>query len=418
MNPAPAARATNTRTAMENLPEPQYGTTPPEVIPGIRMAAAAAGLKTRAALDLCLLRFPEESVTAALFTRNTFAAAPVQVCREHLAKAQPSCFIINSGNANAAMGSQGLQDAVEVCRAVAERFGISPEAVLPFSTGVIGERLPADRILQALPALEAGLAEDNWLQVANAMLTTDTRPKTGTRKLFSGGRGFCINGIAKGAGMIRPDMATLLVFLAADCRLAEADLQASLEEAVAVSFNRISIDTDTSTNDSITLTATGRGPELKGLPLQAFQAALTSLCQELARGIVEDGEGVTRILEVVVQGAATEKDAARVAFAIAESPLVKTAVFAADANWGRIIMAIGKSGVTLDPARINVFLGDVQLVAAGEKAADYTEAGGAAVMARREVPVLVDLGSGHASATVWGSDLSHDYVTINSEYRT
>ena len=418
MKSVPVAQVESTNTVMENLAEARYGTTPPEVIPGIRLAGSSAGLKADGALDLCLFELPQGSATTALFTRNAFVAAPVQLCREHLEQAQPRYFIVNSGNANAAMGDLGLQDARRVCEAVAAAVKVPPAAVLPFSTGVIGERLPVEAVLGAVPGLVAGLAEQNWMQAARAIMTTDTRPKTATRVLQFGGRKLYINGIAKGAGMIRPDMATLLVFLAIDGRLAKADLRLCLEEAVAASFNRISLDTDTSTNDSITLTATGRGPEVKGAQLKRLVSAVQDLCMELAKGILEDGEGVTRILQVSVTGARTQQDASKVAYAIAESPLVKTAIFAADPNWGRIVMAIGKSGIELEPSRVDLFLGDVQLVAGGQKAADYTEEKGAAVMAASEVPVRVDLGSGEASATVWGSDLSYDYVRINSEYRS
>lgn len=389
-------------------------------VPGVRLSSVSCGIKAKDKLDLVLLEFAAGSVTAGVFTRSHFAAAPVQLARQHLAHNNPRYFLINSGNANAATGEPGLADAGDCCRALSQQTGALPREVIPFSTGVIGERLPVDKITNALERILAGLDEDNWLLAARGIMTTDTRPKIASRQVEFDGGTVSLTGIAKGAGMIQPNMATMLAYVATDARCDKAVLQDFLGQAVEKSFNRITVDSDTSTNDSCMLTATG----LSGVEVNAdenaarFLGALESLMKELAHGIIRDAEGATRFVEVCVSGGESDADCLKVAYSIANSPLMKTAIFAGDANWGRIVMAIGKADAHLDPSKIDVYLGDVCLMKSGGKDPGYTETAGAAEMAREEITIRVDLNLGDCEETVWTSDLSHDYVTINAEYRT
>ncbi|CAL1240181.1 bifunctional glutamate N-acetyltransferase/amino-acid acetyltransferase ArgJ [Candidatus Methylocalor cossyra] len=389
---------------------------------GIRLGTAGAGIKRPDRDDLVVLEAEQGSVCAAVFTRNAFCAAPVQVAREHL-RARPRWLLINSGNANAGTGQRGLEDARATCKLLAELTGGRAEEVLPFSTGVIGEYLPVDKIASALPAAVKALAPAGWAKAARAIMTTDTRPKGTSRTLILSGTPVTITGIAKGAGMIHPNMATLLAFLATDAAVAPASLQDCLAQAVERSFNAITVDGDTSTNDACVLIATGAagGPELDEtspeFPLLA--EAVRQVCGELAEAVVRDGEGATKLIRIVVEEARDQAEARRVAEAVALSPLVKTAFFASDPNWGRILAAVGRSGCPgLDIARVSIWLAEVPIVENGERAPGYTEEAGAAVLARSDIPVRINLGRGNAAQTLLTCDLSYDYVRINAEYRT
>jgi glutamate N-acetyltransferase/amino-acid N-acetyltransferase len=391
---------------------------------GIALGAAAAGIRYADRNDLVVMSLPAGAETAAVFTRNAFRAAPVLVAREHLARRAPRYLLINAGNANAGTGARGLEDARRTCVDLARAAGCEPEEVLPFSTGVIGEYLPVERIAAALPALLAALREDEWDACARAIMTTDTRPKIASRTFALGDRVARIVGMAKGAGMIRPDMATMLAFIATDAAVARPFLQASLRHAVDRSFNCISIDGDTSTNDACVLSAAG---SLGNVPLEeareadaaAFTDALGAVCTELATAIVRDGEGATKLVRVEVGGAATVAEARLVADTIAHSPLVKTALFASDPNWGRILAAVGRAGLEdFDIDRVSIRLDECLIVSGGGRAPGYSEEQGRAVMARDELAIRVLLGRGDAGAHVLTCDLSYDYVRINAEYRT
>tara|TARA_R110002072_G_scaffold2252_2_gene18583 strand:- start:46200 stop:47405 length:1206 start_codon:yes stop_codon:yes gene_type:complete len=389
-------------------------------VPGVRLASIAAGIKSAGSHDLVLLEFAEGSVTAGVFTRSLFAAAPVILGKKHLEKANPRYFLINSGNANAGVGDVGVEDAGHCCTALSQSGGVRPEEVIPFSTGVIGERLPVEKITNQLEQLVSQLAEDKWLEAAKGIMTTDTRPKIATRIFQYQGESIVITGIAKGAGMIQPNMATMLSYVATNVNATKDALQASLKLSVDLSFNRITVDSDTSTNDSCMLTATCKTTaSLVDADFHAlFQTQLNALMLELAQGIIRDAEGATKFVEVRVVGGAKMSDCSQVGYAIANSPLMKTALYASDANWGRIVMAIGKAGVDLDVNRLDVYLGDVQLMQHGQKDQAYTEALGAAVMAEEEIVITVDINAGDFSTSIWTSDLSNEYVRINAEYRT
>jgi glutamate N-acetyltransferase / amino-acid N-acetyltransferase len=392
------------------------------VVPGVKLASVACGLKPEGIHDLVMFEFVKGSVTAAVFTKSLFAAAPVEVGRSHLTQTSPRYFLINSGNANAATGDAGIADSIICCKALSQFSGSRPEETIPFSTGVIGERLQVNLITDALERLLPELSEDQWLEAARGIMTTDTRPKVATRQAVISGVTVTITGIAKGSGMIQPNMATMLSYIATDASIDRLTLQELLDKAVNKSFNRITVDSDTSTNDSCMLTATG----VSGLVIgkdspeatEEFYNLLEGLMVELAQGIIRDAEGATKFVEVQVINGSTQKDCLNIAYAIANSPLIKTAIFASDANWGRIVMAIGKADADIDITRLNVFIGDVQLMAGGGRAADYEESMGAEAMSGEEITIRVDLGSGLFSETVWTSDLSHEYVRINAEYRT
>jgi glutamate N-acetyltransferase/amino-acid N-acetyltransferase len=358
-----------------------------------------------------------------VFTRNAFCAAPVTLARSHLAAGAPRWWLINAGNANAGTGARGLLDAATTCQALADLTGEPPECVLPFSTGVIGEHLPVDRIAAALPSLLADLAADHWPTAARAIMTTDRVPKLVSRQFTIGERTATLTGIAKGAGMICPNMATMLAFLTTDARVDPGLLQASLHAAVERSFNAITVDGDTSTNDACVLAATGalgNDPITAGSPDHAaFQAALDAVCVDLATAIVRDAEGATKLVTVRVEEAATYDEARQVGYTIAHSPLVKTALFASDPNWGRILAAVGRAGLQdLDIGGVRVWLGDVLIVDGGGRAPTYTEAAGAAVMREAEILIRVAIGRGDANAEILTCDLSYDYVKINAEYRS
>lgn len=390
-------------------------------VPGIRLSAASAGIYSNPRPDLALIECAEGSVIAAIFTQNRFCAAPVQLSKLHLSDAQPRYFLVNAGNANAGTGEAGLADAELCCEFVARETGVNAHEVLPFSTGVIGSRLPVDNIEQAIPVLFADLAEDGWESAAKAMLTTDLVAKASSRQIQLGGETVTVTGICKGSGMIRPNMATMLAFVATDAMIARGLLQDCLVSAADVSLNKVTVDGDTSTNDSCVLIATGKsGIEIANqADLSVFRNALSEVMIELAQAIARDGEGATKFITVDVSGAANRADAEAVAYTVAESPLVKTACFASDPNWGRILAAVGRAPVSsLDIGRVNIWLNDVQLVANGELAPDYTEEAGAGAMAGTEIVIRIVLGVGDSATQVWTCDYSYDYIKINAEYRS
>jgi glutamate N-acetyltransferase/amino-acid N-acetyltransferase len=393
-------------------------------VAGLRVAATSAGIKKPGRLDLVLMEFDAAASVAAVFTTNAFCAAPVQVARRHLAQGKPRYLLINTGNANAGTGDTGIKNAEACCAELAKLAGVNPEDVLPFSTGVIGEPLPVDRLVAALPAALDSLGEANWAQAAKGIMTTDTRPKCTSRQLQVGDHTVAITGIAKGAGMICPNMATMLSYVATDTAVDAALLQRLWKAAVDGSFNRITIDGDTSTNDAAVLIATGAAGntpiDSEAHPdFEAFRDALFSLVTELAHELVRDGEGATKFVTVEICGGRGEAECADVAYTIAHSPLVKTALFASDPNWGRLLAAIGRAGLEdLDVSRVTVKINDVLIAENGCRAASYTEQMGQAALAPVDIHIQVDLNRGDAAATVWTSDLSFDYVKINAEYRT
>ncbi len=392
-------------------------------IEGVQLAAGAAGIRYQGRDDLVLVALAEGSHCAAVFTRNAFCAAPVTLAREHLTKATPRYWLINAGNANAGTGIHGLVVARETCRLVAEACSCALEEVLPFSTGVIGEDLPIEPFARTLPSLAAGLDSQGWSRAAAAIMTTDTCPKLASRTLELDGRQVRLTGMAKGSGMIHPDMATMLAYVATDAEISSELLQVCLQRAVDISFNAISVDGDTSTNDACVLAATGASgvavTDLENEVGQAFFNALESLCQELARAIVLDGEGATKLVTIGVSEAMDVAEARQVAFTIAHSPLVKTALFASDPNWGRILAAVGRAGLKdLDIEQVRIDLDDVRIVSAGGRDSGYRESAGAAVMAQSAFSIRVFLGRGEAAAQVLTCDLSYDYVKINAEYRS
>ena len=400
---------------------------PPEnllPVPGIRLGAAEAAIKKPGRKDLLLVEIAPGSTAAGVFTRNAFAAAPVLLCRERLAGGMAiRGLLVNAGNANAATGAAGLADARATTAAAAQALGCEPGQVLPFSTGVIGLRLPIERMSATVPVAAAALSAGGWQDAARAIMTTDTVPKGASRQVRTSQGPVTVTGIAKGVGMICPDMATLLAFVATDARLSPQATGECLRQAVAASFNSVTVDGDTSTNDSCVLIATGAAAGAELVPghadYEAVAAAVTEVCIELAQAIVRDGEGATRFISVEVSGARSVAEARQVAYSVAHSPLVKTAMFAGDANWGRIVMAVGKAGVeNLDPASVDLALDEVPLLKGGQPHPQYREELGAAVVAKPEFSIRIGLGRGAAQARVWTCDFSYDYVKINAEYRT
>ena len=391
-------------------------------VPGIRIGATSLGVRKVARDDLTVFEIPAGAAVAASFTRNAFCAAPVTLAREHLARAVPRYLVVNAGNANAGTGSAGMQAARRVCELIAHAGDCSPEQVLPFSTGVVGEILDTGPFESAVPRVMACLASDAWLRAGHAIMTTDIVCKGCTRSFEVAGRTHTITGIAKGSGMIRPDMATMLSFIATDVSIEATLLQRILSEAVDASFNCITVDGDTSTNDACVLVATGVDASIEdpsGAAAAALRAAVIEVCTWLAQAVVRDGEGATKFITVEVSGGADVSECRQVAYTVAHSPLVKTAMFASDANWGRILAAVGRAGVAdlrIDAVRMH--LGDVLIVEHGGRAASYREELGAEVMARSEIDVRIDLGRGDARARVWTCDLSHEYVSINADYRS
>lgn len=394
-------------------------------VAGLRIGTAMAGVRKAGRRDLVVFALDAGAQVAGVFTRNRFCAAPVQVCQAHLAGgADIRALVINTGNANAGTGAPGLAAARRSCEAMAAIAGCRPEQVLPFSTGVIMEPLPVERIEAALPQAWADLQAAHWAEAAQGIMTTDTVPKAASRQLLIDGHAVTVTGISKGAGMIRPNMATMLGFMATDAVLAPGLLQTLVRTAADRSFNRITIDGDTSTNDSFVLMATGRAghaviTSLDSPAGQALTEAVCAVAEQLAQAIVRDGEGATKFITVQVDGGRDIDECRLVAYAIAHSPLVKTAFFASDPNLGRILAAVGYAGIAdLDQALIDLHLDDVHVAHAGGRHPDYREADGQRVMKQAEITVRVHLHRGGASATVWTCDLSHDYVSINADYRS
>lgn len=393
-------------------------------VPGVRLGTAEAAIKKPGRQDLLVIALDAHAQVAGIFTRNAFAAAPVTLCRERLAAGTPvRALLINAGNANAATGEGGIEDARATTAAVAQALGCAPDAVLPFSTGVIGQRLPVDRMTTAIPQAVAASRADGWLGAMRAIMTTDTVPKGATRQVQTSQGRVTVTGIAKGVGMICPDMATMLAFIATDARLSRAATDQALRGAAAQSFNCVTVDGDTSTNDACMLIATGAcggeeiGPQHADFAI--VTQAITEVCVELAQAVVRDGEGATKFISIEVSGAASTAEARQVAYSVAHSPLVKTAMFASDANWGRIAMAIGKAGVAgLDAGSVSIALDDVILIERGQPHPGYREERGSAVVAKEEFAIRIGLGRGPAQARVWTCDFSYDYVKINAEYRT
>jgi glutamate N-acetyltransferase/amino-acid N-acetyltransferase len=397
----------------------------PELLPvaGVRLASVAAGIRYRDRNDLVVMELAENSQCAAVFTRNAFCAAPVLVARQHLTRQPPRYLLINSGNANAGTGEQGIADARQSCAAVAGRAGCSAEQVLPFSTGVIGERLPVERIEAALDKAMAGLSGDAWKRAAEAIMTTDSVAKGVSKTVAIEGRTITITGIAKGAGMIRPDMATMLAYLACDASVEAVALQRCLDQSVQRSFNRITVDGDTSTNDACVLVATGASgsPPISArhADYPVFCEAVTDVCERLAQLLVRDAEGATKFVTVRVESGRDSEECLQLAYTVAHSPLVKTALFAGDPNWGRILAAVGRAGIEgLDIKKIRILLDDVCIVRDGGRADDYRERDGQAVMEQEEILIRIQLGRGEAIEQIWTCDLSDEYVRINAEYRS
>ncbi|HMN92562.1 MAG TPA: bifunctional glutamate N-acetyltransferase/amino-acid acetyltransferase ArgJ [Hydrogenophaga sp.] len=400
-------------------------------VPGVRIGVAEAGIRKANRKDLTVFLLDEGCVVGAVFTRNRYAAAPVQVCREHLsAGAGMRALVINTGNANAGTGEPGLQHARQTAHALALALGVRHEQVLPFSTGVIMEPLPMDRLLAGLPAAladaasPAGASGAQWLKAAEGIMTTDTLPKAISRQVSVGDRPVTISGIAKGAGMIRPNMATMLGYIATDAAIDPALMNELARRLADASFNRVTVDGDTSTNDSFVLIATGQAGHaplrsLDDIEGRSLVAGLTEVARHLAHALVRDGEGATKFISVRVEGGRTADECLKVAYAVAHSPLVKTAFFASDPNLGRILAAVGYAGIEdLDARRIELHLGDVHVVRAGGRHPDYREADGQRVMKESEILVRIGLGRGDCVETVWTCDFSHDYVTINADYRS
>ncbi|WP_297458503.1 bifunctional glutamate N-acetyltransferase/amino-acid acetyltransferase ArgJ [Ferrovum sp.] len=392
-------------------------------VAGVCLGAVAAGIRKMGRLDLLLVTLSEGTRVGAVFTRNRFCAAPVQLCREHLDQDTPRALIINTGCANAGTGRVGREDAAQTCAEVAARLGLSAQAVLPFSTGVILERLPMSPLLAGIPLAVGQLKADAWEEAARAIMTTDTFPKSASRQMTLQGRTVTLTGISKGAGMIRPNMATLLSFIATDACISAPLLQQLTRDVADLTFNRITVDGDTSTNDSFLVMATGQAGNEEiirgGTAYEQLFEAVRDLALELAHAIIRDGEGATKFITVQVEEGRDEAECLQVAYAISHSPLVKTAFFASDPNLGRILAAIGYAGITdLDVEGIRLYLDEVLVSEGGGRASSYREEEGQRVMARPEITVRVALGRGTTAARVWTCDLSHEYVRINADYRS
>lgn len=394
-------------------------------VAGVSIGVTEAGVRKAHRKDLTVFLLEDGAAVGGVFTQNRYCAAPVQVCREHLAGGQPiRAMVINTGNANAGTGEPGLAAARATCEALARHLNVSPGQILPFSTGVIMEPLPVDRVVAGLPAALADACAENWLKAAEGIMTTDTVAKAASRQVQIGEQTVTITGIAKGAGMIRPNMATMLGFLATDANVTPGLLPVLAKALADVSFNRVTVDGDTSTNDSFVVVATRRAAHAEITDLsspegQALQAAMAEVAQTLAHAIVRDGEGATKFIAVQVEGGQTTEECLKVAYAIAHSPLVKTAFFASDPNLGRILAAVGYAGIAdLDQTKIELHLDDVHVVTQGGRHPDYREEDGARVMKQSEITIRVGLNRGSVADTVWTCDFSHDYVTINADYRS
>jgi glutamate N-acetyltransferase / amino-acid N-acetyltransferase len=397
---------------------------PQEILPvaGLQLASITAGIKKNGKDDLVLITIEPSANCAATFTQNAFCAAPVTVAKKHLADNMPRALLINSGNANAGTGDAGIKNSIQSCQWLAEALNCLPQQVLPFSTGVIGQQLPMQVFHAGITKISGQLSEDNWMLAAKGIMTTDTVAKAVSRTFTLNNQKITISAIAKGSGMICPNMATMLAFIATDANIEAGFLQQCLSAAVELSFNAITVDGDTSTNDACVLIATGKAgnePLTATAGAEAFIEALQAICMELAQAIVRDAEGATKFVTVKVLQAQSKAEAKNVAYTIAHSPLVKTALFASDPNWGRILAAVGRAGIEqLDISGVNIFLDDVCIVRQGAADDSYTEERGQAVMDQDEITITVELNRATASATIWTSDLSHEYVRINAEYRS
>jgi len=387
-------------------------------VKGVKCSSIASGIKKNGQLDLSLVSFIKGSNTAAVFTQNIFCAAPVIVAKNHL-NSNIEALLINSGNANAGTGEKGLEDSYKTCEYLAQELNILPEQVLPFSTGVIGELLPLKAFKSNINLLVSSLTKEGMSKVASGILTTDLVEKSYSTSIDVGGKTVNLSGIAKGSGMIRPDMATMLSFIVSDISASSEELQDCLTNAVNQSFNRITVDGDTSTNDACTLSATNQSGVQLSQCKDEFQKALNLVSKQLAYMIVKDGEGATKFVEIKIEGLESSEDCLEVAYTVAHSPLVKTALFASDANWGRILAAVGRAKVNgLSIENINIFINDLQVIDSGEKSTAYTEELGSAEMQKSEIVIRVNLGTSDSSESVWTTDLSYDYVKINAEYRS
>ncbi|MFM1869522.1 MAG: bifunctional ornithine acetyltransferase/N-acetylglutamate synthase protein [Pseudomonadota bacterium] len=394
---------------------------------GLRLGYAEAGIKRPGRKDILVIELPAGASVAGVFTKNRFCAAPVQICREHLtatnkAGLEVRALVVNTGNANAGTGEPGYQNAIKTCDELAKLMGLKREQVLPFSTGVILEPLPVEKVVAAMPQAISRLDPDNWFNAAESIMTTDTQPKAASKQVQINGQTITLTGISKGAGMIHPNMATMLGYVGTDAKVSQALLQQLTTEAADLSFNAITIDGDTSTNDSFIVMATGAsGVEIasSGSSFDAFRQALIEISQQLAQMIVRDGEGATKFITIQIDGGKTVAECKQVAEAIAHSPLVKTAFFASDPNLGRILAAIGYAGIAdLDVSGVQLWLDDVWVAKDGGRHPDYKEEDGQRVMKKAEIKVKANLGRGTATQTVWTCDLSHEYVSINADYRS
>jgi len=393
-------------------------------VPGLRLGVASANIKYKDRDDLVVVSMPDCAQVAAVFTQNAFCAAPVIIAKRHLSSTQPRCLLINSGNANAGTGQQGIDDALLCCQHLAEQVGCSIEQVLPFSTGVIGEYLPVKKLQKGIVEAANKLQTNGWQTAAKAILTTDTRAKVASVQVDIEGTTITVTGMAKGAGMIRPDMATLLAYVATDANVDAKILRHCLNNSVRSSFNRITVDGDTSTNDSCVLIASGETsiPQIDDIDSNAYyilSKAVGAVCEHLAKAIIRDAEGATKFITINVLQGNSEQECEAVAYTVAQSPLVKTALFASDPNWGRLIMAIGRAGVPgLDTHGVDISINDIEIVRHGVRAKNYTEAKGQAAMQPQEITINISLARGESQVTVWTCDFSYDYVKINAEYRT
>ncbi len=393
-------------------------------VAGIKLGIASAGIKTVGRADLVLIQLAENTTTTAVYTQNAFCAAPVTLAKQHQNEASPRYLLINSGNANAGTGEAGMQAAQECCLAVAELTNDDNNTVLPFSTGVIGQQLPIEKIKKALPDAYQNLQADNWFDAAHAIMTTDTVAKAVSKQVEIDGETITVTGMAKGSGMIRPDMATMLSYIATDAAVEQSVLDTILFNAIEQSFNRITVDGDTSTNDACVLMATGQAgndtiDDVDSADAQNLYQVIVQISQQLAQAVIRDGEGATKFIEIQVEQGVDTQECRQVAYTIAHSPLVKTAFFASDPNWGRILAAVGRSKIRdFDLSKVAIYLGDVCIIDGGQPAGNYTEQKGQQVMDKDEITIKVELGRGSAKDTVWTCDFSYDYVKINAEYRT
>lgn len=420
-----AAQVKNLNNVMGSFLSMAVGLQEPETlfpVKGIQLASVASGIKKNNSDDLVLIEIGKGSQCAAVFTKNKFCAAPVTLSKKHLKASTPRYLLINSGNANAGTGEQGMRDALQSCELVARQFDCLAEQVLPFSTGVIGENLPVDKIAASMSNLQSQLSEDNWISAGRGIMTTDTKLKGISRRLELQGKTITVTGLSKGAGMIQPNMATMLAYIATDAAISQEMLQTCIADAVSLSFNSITVDSDTSTNDACVLMATGQaGNDLIDSTDDNYEQlykVVSEVFMVLAQAIIRDAEGATKFVSLQVTNAKTVDDARQVAYTVAHSPLVKTALFASDPNWGRILAAVGRSGIDFKIDEIKIFLGDICIVSNGGRDPAYTEEQGQKIMNESEILIRIELNTGDESTCIWTSDLSYDYVKINAEYRS